>query len=216
MRWTERQRAMLLEMGVRMWARADPEPTAAPPLRPQSVVAPEGERAPEPAPAALSRLAPAGPVAASVPDPKDAGVPADWLVFGEPLDAIAVAPAPLAAEQERLLASMLHAVRVSRDAPARAGRACHVVLGAEPAQQIERALERVAPRVVLLLGRAAAEAWLGIDEPLGRLRGVVHERAGVKIVVTFALAYLLRHPAEKAKAWADLCLAVRTLESEPA
>src|ERR1019366_56995 len=48
--------------------------------------------------------------------------------------------------------------------------------------------------------RVAAEALLGVDEPLGRLRGKVHERAGVSVVVTFALAYLLRNPTEKAKA----------------
>jgi hypothetical protein len=214
MRWTERQRAMLLEIGVRIWAPID-SAVADEATRGEGNVA---EPAPSPEPPSLTpaRAAPAPLVAASRPDNPDVVVPADWLVFGEPFDAAAVAPAPLAGEQERLLANMLHAVRVSRDAPARVGRACHVVLGAEPALQIARALERVAPRVVLLLGRAAAEAWLGVDEPLGRLRGVVHERAGVKIVVTFAPAYLLRHPAEKAKAWADLCLAVRTLEAEPA
>ncbi len=214
MRWTERQRAMLLEMGVRIWAPVD-SAVAVEAARGAGVVA-EPVPSPEPPSARPARVAPASLVDASRPDKPDAVVPADWLVFGEAFDAAAVAPAPLAGEQERLLANMLHAVRVSRDAPARAGRACHVVLGDEPALQIARALERVAPRVVLLLGRAAAEAWLGVDEPLGRLRGVVHERAGVKIVVTFALAYLLRHPAEKAKAWADLCLAVRTLEAEPA
>jgi DNA polymerase len=205
---------MLLEMGVRMWARADSTVAAQAPQG-ESIVA-ERVPLPEPPRTVATRVSPAQPIAASMPDNVDAGVPADWLVFSEPLDGVAVAPAPLAGEQERLLANMLHAVRVSRDAPARTGRACHVVLGAEPAGQIERALERVAPRVVLLLGRAAAQTWLGVDEPLGRLRGVVHERAGVKIVVTFALAYLLRHPAEKAKAWADLCLAVRALEAEPA
>ncbi len=76
----------------------------------------------------------------------------------------------------------------------------------------ERLLGRVAPRLVLALGRGAARLVLDSDEPLGRLRGRVHAVAGVPVVVSFALAYLLRHPHEKAKAWEDLCLAVRALE----
>jgi DNA polymerase len=54
---------------------------------------------------------------------------------------------------------------------------------------------------------------LGAAAPLGGLRGRVHGHDGVPVVVTFSLAYLLRHPAEKAKAWADLCLAVRALSA---
>jgi DNA polymerase len=73
----------------------------------------------------------------------------------------------------------------------------------------------VAPRCVLALGRGAAAALLGAAAPLGGLRGRVHARAGVPVVVSFSLAFLLRHPAEKAKAWADLCLAVGAL-AEPA
>jgi DNA polymerase len=210
MRWSERQRAMLREMGVRIWfheaaaSDAPPEsngaPTAAPIERAQPTAA---------TPSFSSRAAVA--VSCDV----DAR-PADWLIVGEPLDAAPMAPAALVGEQQRLLAHMLFAVRVSHDAPSRRGRACHVVLAAGGAARIGAALERVSPRVALALGRAAAEALLDINEPLGRLRGVVHERAGVKVVVTFPLAYLLRHPNEKAKAWADLCLAVRALEADAA
>jgi DNA polymerase len=53
---------------------------------------------------------------------------------------------------------------------------------------------------------------LDTDEPLGALRGRRETRAGVPVVVTFSPAFLLRHPLDKAKAWADLCLAVRSLE----
>jgi len=73
------------------------------------------------------------------------------------------------------------------------------------------AIAAVAPRCILAFGRAAAAALLGDDAPIGGLRGRVHRLGGVPVVVTFSLPFLLRHPAEKAKAWADLCLAVATV-----
>ena len=44
--------------------------------------------------------------------------------------------------------------------------------------------------------------------PLGKLRGQVHQYQGVPVVVSYPPAYLLRAPHDKAKAWADLCLAM--------
>jgi DNA polymerase len=76
------------------------------------------------------------------------------------------------------------------------------------AADLDAAIDAVRPRIILALGRAAALALLGIDEPLGRLRERVHERAGIPVVVTFALPYLLRHAEDKPRAWADLCRAV--------
>ncbi|MEO8923980.1 MAG: uracil-DNA glycosylase family protein [Caldimonas sp.] len=144
-------------------------------------------------------------------------LPADWLIVGEPFDAGtgggAGAVIAAVSQQERLLFNMLQAVRVSRDAPARDARACHFALGGGAGQRLDAALEGVRPRLILALGRVAAEALLGVDEPLGRLRGKVHERAGIRVIVSFPLAYLLRNPAEKAKVWADLCVAVRSLEA---
>jgi len=201
---------MLREMGVRMWARhaAVPASSAG---RDEGVVALD-----EPAangtsatPAVASRPLPAPP-----PTSVDAAsMPADWLIVGEPFDAAAsAATATAAGEQERLLANMLQSIGVSRRAPARVGRASHLALVDGARHRLEEALERVRPRLILALGRAAAEILLEVDEPLGRLRGKVHERAGVRVVVSFPLAYLLRNPSEKAKAWVDLCLAVRALE----
>jgi len=46
------------------------------------------------------------------------------------------------------------------------------------------------------------------SQPLGRLRGQVYAYEGVPVVVTYHPAYLLRTPADKAKAWADWCLAL--------
>lgn len=88
-----------------------------------------------------------------------------------------------------------------------------------PALQQQMALVR--PRLVLAMGRFAAQQLLATDEPIGRLRGRVHRmvgepvawagEAGLPVVVTYHPAYLLRNPIDKAKAWDDLCLALDTM-----
>ena len=62
----------------------------------------------------------------------------------------------------------------------------------------------VRPRIVVALGRFAAQSLLATDLPLSRLRGSLHDYEGVPVVVTYHPAYLLRRPADKAAAWADL------------
>ena len=75
-----------------------------------------------------------------------------------------------------------------------------------------RQIELVRPRLVLVMGRFAAQSVLHTDAPISALRGRVHRLpvAGrqVPAVVTYHPAYLLRNLADKAKAWADLCLAL--------
>lgn len=69
-------------------------------------------------------------------------------------------------------------------------------------------IEHVRPRLMLALGRVAAQQLLGVQTPVGRLRGRVHEGpGGCPLVVTYHPAYLLRTPAAKREAWADLQLA---------
>ena len=88
---------------------------------------------------------------------------------------------------------------------------------------LQRQIELVRPRLVLAMGRFAAQALLRTEEPIGRLRGRVHRlageegswagRKGVPVVVTYHPAYLLRNPIDKAKAWDDLCLALDTMQA---
>ena len=115
---------------------------------------------------------------------------------------------------------MLRAIGVARAAPARERRATFVAVTAAAAaaegDAIATAIATVAPRAIVALGRAAAAAVLGSDAPLGHWRGRRHEREALPVVVTFSLAFLLRHPDEKAKAWADLCLAVAAIAPPPA
>jgi len=87
---------------------------------------------------------------------------------------------------------------------------------AQCAPYLAQQLALVQPRVVLAMGRFAAQQLLGTDEPIGRLRGQVHAWQGRHLVVTYHPAYLLRQPADKAKAWEDLCLAADALAAAPA
>ena len=79
---------------------------------------------------------------------------------------------------------------------------------------LTRQIELVQPRVLLAVGRIAAQWLLQTDTPIGRIRGreLRYGPRNTPLVVTYHPAYLLRSPLEKAKAWTDLCL-VRELLS---
>ncbi|MDP2111891.1 MAG: uracil-DNA glycosylase [Thiobacillus sp.] len=74
-------------------------------------------------------------------------------------------------------------------------------------------IELIQPKLILALGRLAAQGLLDTDEAIGSLRGRVHAFQGVPLVATYHPAYLLRKPTEKARAWEDLCLARRTMRT---
>jgi DNA polymerase len=76
-----------------------------------------------------------------------------------------------------------------------------------------RQIELVQPRLLLAMGRFAVQTLLDSTEPIGRLRGRVHRWRDLPVVVTYHPAYLLRNPADKARAWADLCLAAAQLSA---
>ena len=88
---------------------------------------------------------------------------------------------------------------------------------AEELQQCRAYLERqvalLQPQVVVAMGRWAVQSVLTAtsadlaSQPLGKLRGQVHRFANTPVVVTYHPQSLLRTPLDKAKAWADLCLA---------
>ena len=71
---------------------------------------------------------------------------------------------------------------------------------------LHRQLARIRPKVIVALGRISAQALLKTDEPLGKLRGRVHQYGAdnIPLVATYHPAYLLRSPEQKAKAWEDL------------
>lgn len=67
-----------------------------------------------------------------------------------------------------------------------------------------RQIDAVKPQVVCALGAHAARALLGVEGPLGALRGRVHTVRGWTILPTYHPAYLLRNPQAKRLAWQDL------------
>jgi DNA polymerase len=81
---------------------------------------------------------------------------------------------------------------------------------------LQAQIELLNPRIVLAVGRIAAQQLLHTDAPLGKLRGQVHSlnNGQLPLVVTYHPAYLLRSPSQKRKVWADLCRA-RQLVTRP-
>ncbi len=146
---------------------------------------------------------------------------ADWLVIGE---------APGAEEDRRgepfvgragqLLDAMLAAVGLSRERVFIANvLKCRPPNNRDPRTEeasacrpyLSRQIELLAPKLILAVGRIAAQQLLEVSTPIGKLRGRVHEvpSLGAPVIVTYHPAYLLRSPADKAKTWDDLLLACR-------
>lgn len=80
-----------------------------------------------------------------------------------------------------------------------------------------RQIELVNPALILSVGRISAQNLLKTGVPVGQLRGRVHRLGprGIPLIVTYHPAYLLRSPEQKARAWDDLQLALRTLGQPP-
>ena len=77
---------------------------------------------------------------------------------------------------------------------------------------LDRQIALARPRLLVALGRIAAGRLLDSDQPVARLRQRLHDRAGLPLIVTYHPAYLLRNPADKRKAWEDLCFIRRVLK----
>jgi DNA polymerase len=69
---------------------------------------------------------------------------------------------------------------------------------------LEKQLKLINPKIILLLGKVAADALLKTREPLQKLRGKVHTYKNWKVMVTFHPAALLRNPNWKRPAWEDM------------
>ena len=150
---------------------------------------------------------------------------ADWLIVGDPpTESDEAAGAPFTGEAGVLLGNMLKAMGLSVAqvtlTPSVKCRSEGQSTGAQELAQCEAFLRRqvalTRPKMILAMGRYAAQALLAQTvsnpvPPLGQLRGAVHRYQGVPVVVTYSPANLLRNPADKAKTWADLCLAKSVL-----
>jgi len=155
---------------------------------------------------------------------------ADWMVIGEaPGENEDMQGEPFVGLAGQLLDNMLRAIGRSRTGGG--AQACYIanVLKCRPPANrnplpeevamcepyLARQVALVQPKIILAMGRFAVQALLQSSEPIGRLRGRVHRYQGVPVIVTYHPAYLLRTPTDKAKAWADLCLALETAAAAP-
>jgi uracil-DNA glycosylase len=75
-------------------------------------------------------------------------------------------------------------------------------------------LEAIAPKVLLAVGKFAAQALLQSEESIGRLRGVTHTYRGTPLIVTYHPAYLLRSPQMTRVAWQDFQLLRKVLHDQ--
>jgi DNA polymerase len=79
---------------------------------------------------------------------------------------------------------------------------------------LERQIELIAPRVLMTVGKPAANTLLDNNTALGRLRHEWREYRGIPLMCTYHPAYLLRSPGQKAKTWADLKMVMVKLHGE--
>jgi DNA polymerase len=75
-------------------------------------------------------------------------------------------------------------------------------------------LDAIRPRVILAVGKFAAQALLGSDDPIGRLRGRVHTHRGTPLVVSYHPAFLLRSPHMTRSAWQDFQLLRQVMDEQ--
>jgi uracil-DNA glycosylase len=158
---------------------------------------------------------------------------ADWLIVGEaPGENEDNQGEPFVGQAGKLLDNMLHAVLsqskpLSRHhnvfianvlkcrPPANRNPSADEIAMCQP--YLQRQIALLQPKIILAMGRFAVQSLLGSTEPLGKLRGRVHSLPGsavpTPIIVTYHPAYLLRNLPDKAKAWADLMLAMETVQT---
>ncbi|CAD6535860.1 uracil-DNA glycosylase [Paraburkholderia metrosideri] len=143
---------------------------------------------------------------------------ADWMLIGEaPGENEDRQGEPFVGQAGKLLDSMLRSLTLARDTnvyianvikcrpPGNRNPEPDEVARCEP--YLQRQVSLVRPKLIVALGRFAAQSLLKTTASISSLRGRVHEYEGVPVVVTYHPAYLLRSLPDKAKAWADLCLA---------
>jgi DNA polymerase len=145
---------------------------------------------------------------------------ARWLVVGEAPGADEDRQGePFVGRAGQLLNSMLRAVGLAREQVFIANvLKCRPPSNRDPLPEevrcclpyLHRQIALIEPSLILCVGRIAAQNLLGVDTPLGQLRGRRHELKpfGTPVVVTYHPAYLLRSPAEKRKSWTDLRFAM--------
>ena len=152
---------------------------------------------------------------------------ADWMLIGE-------APGaeedrlgdPFVGQAGKLLDNMLAAIGLSRRKnvyianvlkcrpPGNRNPTPEEVAQCSP--HLLQQIELIRPKLILAMGRFAAQTLLETSASIASLRGRVHRYAGVPLIVTYHPAYLLRTLEDKAKAWEDLVFAKKMMSGTAA
>ncbi len=149
---------------------------------------------------------------------------ANWMYIGEGPGAREDATGePFVGQAGKLLDNMLTAIGLKRDdqvyitnivkcrPPNNRNPALDEARQCEP--YLARQIALVKPKLIVALGKVAAQNLLKRDESISNLRGRLHEFSGIPLVVTYHPAYLLRTLSAKSKVWEDLCFARATMQS---
>ncbi len=146
---------------------------------------------------------------------------ADWLIIGEAPGAEEDRQGePFVGRAGKLLNSMLFACGLQREQVFIANiLKCRPPNNRDPkpdevvscSSYLKEQIGLLQPKIILAVGRIAAQNLLQTETPIGKMRGQRYQYAdtGIPVVVTYHPAYLLRSPREKRKAWQDLQLAMR-------
>ncbi|MBI4987563.1 MAG: uracil-DNA glycosylase [Rhodocyclales bacterium] len=149
-------------------------------------------------------------------------VEADWLFVGEgPGAEEDERGEPFVGQAGKLLDAMLAAIDLQRGRKVYIGNAVkcrppgnRTPEAAETAAcfpYLQRQIELIRPKLIVALGKPAAETLLDAEVKVGASRGRLFDYRGIPLIVTYHPAYLLRTLPDKAKAWEDLCFARATM-----
>ena len=150
-------------------------------------------------------------------------IEADWLFVGEgPGAEEDERGEPFVGQAGKLLDAMLAAIDLQRGRKVYIGNVvkCRPPGNRTPEPEetaacfpyLQRQIELIRPKLIVALGKPAAETLLNAEVKVGAARGRLFDYRGIPLIVTYHPAYLLRNLPDKAKAWEDLCFARRTLQ----
>jgi DNA polymerase len=148
---------------------------------------------------------------------------ADWLFVGEgPGAEEDERGEPFVGQAGKLLDAMLAAIGLKRGHKVYIGNAvkCRPPNNRTPEPEetaacfpyLQRQIALIRPKLIVALGKPAAETLLNAEVKVGAARGRLFDYRGIPLIVTYHPAYLLRNLTDKAKAWEDLCFARRTMK----
>jgi DNA polymerase len=149
-------------------------------------------------------------------------VAADWLFVGEgPGAEEDERGEPFVGQAGKLLDAMLDAIDLQRGKDVYIGNAvkCRPPNNRTPEPEetatcwpyLQRQIALIQPKLIVALGRPAAQTLLQAEVKIGAARGRLHDYQGIPVIVTYHPAYLLRNLTDKALAWEDLVFARRTM-----